>query len=419
MATTDTNNLLDFQDPGALPKELMDVPGFVNELKNHTMKVAARPNEPLAFAGALAMTAHLSGRTYRDAHGTRTNLYLAALAPSGMGKEEPRVVNKLLAAAAGNAESIPDAIASGEGLEEAMAENPSLLLQCDEADALLTAMRGADSRASKLNEMILRFFSESKSVHALRLKASDKGQVKVIPFPHLTLFATGIPQFFYGALNDKALQNGLLGRCLFLDTDEFRPYGEMTEEKIPEELVGMARRWVALEQRIVETGTLNPIVVGETSEAKLKIAEMKFTCDEITRRLMDSDLGTAASLYVRVPEKALKLSLLRAISANPEMPQMTGEDIVWSGKFVSHVTKRMLYMSQFYVAEGKFDRLKKRFIALLTKAGGQLDRTTLLRKLNIDSSTFQKIVMTLHMSDMIEEEMLSRRKTIYTLKTAA
>ena len=170
---TENNNLLDFQDPGALPKELMDVPGFVNELKNHTLAVAPRPNEPLAFAGALAMLAHLSGRSYVDERGSHTNLYLAALAPTAMGKEEPRDTNKALACAAGILASVPDTIASGEGLEDAVAASPSLLLQTDEADALLTAMRGSDSRAAKLNEMVLRFFSETKSGHAMRIKAGE------------------------------------------------------------------------------------------------------------------------------------------------------------------------------------------------------------------------------------------------------
>ena len=60
-------------------------------------------------------------------------------------------------------------------------------------------------------------------------------------------------------------------------------------------------------------------------------------------------------------------------------------------------------------------------IALNRKAleNGQLDRSTLLKNLNIDSATFQRIVLTLHMCDAIEEESISRRKTIYTLKTAA
>ena len=220
------NNALDFWDPGPMSHELLSVPGFVNELKNHTLAVAPRPNEPLAFAGALAMLAHLTGRSYVDERGSHTNLYLAALAPTGMGKDEPRVINKELAAAVGILDSVPDSIASGEGLEDAVAASPSLLLQTDEADALLTALRGGDSRASRMNEMVLRFFSESRSGHAMRLSAGQK-RPTIIHLPHLTLFATGIPKFVYGALNRKALENGLLGRCLFIETDDFQPLGEM------------------------------------------------------------------------------------------------------------------------------------------------------------------------------------------------
>jgi hypothetical protein len=48
--------------------------------------------------------------------------------------------------------------------------------------------------------------------------------------------------------------------------------------------------------------------------------------------------------------------------------------------------------------------------------GGQIDRCTGLKNMNIDVYTFNKILLTLHASDMIEEEMLDRRKTIITLK---
>ena len=201
-----SRNALDFQDPGTMREELLSVPGFVNELKDHTLAVSPRPNPPLAFAGALAMLAHLTGRSYVDERGSHTNLYLAALAPTAMGKEDPRDTNKKLAAAAGILPSVPDTPASGEGLEDAVAASPSLLLQTDEADALLTAMRGNDSRASKMNEMVLRFFSEAKSAHAMRLKAGMT-TAPIIPLPHLTLFATGIPQFVYGALTAKALDS--------------------------------------------------------------------------------------------------------------------------------------------------------------------------------------------------------------------
>ena len=102
-----TTNALDFQDPGTMSEELLNVPGFVNELKNYTLAVSPRPNPPLAFAGALAMLAHLTGRSYVDERGSHTNLYLAALAPTAMGKEDPRDTNKKLAAAAGILPSVP------------------------------------------------------------------------------------------------------------------------------------------------------------------------------------------------------------------------------------------------------------------------------------------------------------------------
>ena len=108
-----------------------------------------------------------------------------------------------------------------------------------------------------------------------------------------------------------------------------------------------------------------------------------------------------------------------AISTNPEQPQMTADAVTWGSRYAAHVTRKMLYEAQFNVSEGKFDRLKKRFLGLLSKAGGEMDRSTLLKNMTIDSMTFQRIVLTLHMCDLIEEETLSRRKTIYTLKTAA
>ena len=45
-----------------------------------------------------------------------------------------------------------------------------------------------------------------------------------------------------------------------------------------------------------------------------------------------------------------------------------------------------------------FGSLKKRM------AGGEMSRSELLRRLHIDSATFRKVVLTLHMCEMIKEE---------------
>ena len=78
----------------------------------------------------------------------------------------------------------------------------------------------------------------------------------------------------------------------------------------------------------------------------------------------------------------------------------------------------MLYMAQFYVAEGKFDSLKKRCVALIAKAGGALDRTSLLHKLSVDAITFKKLILTLEMCNLVESEMSDRGKYLYHLSAA-
>ena len=105
-----------FINPGPLPEELTDVPGFVMDLADTIMCNSHSPNRTLAFAGALAMLAHLAGRTFSDASGTRTNLYVIALAPSGSGKEAPRRINNQLAKSLGISESLMESVASGEAL---------------------------------------------------------------------------------------------------------------------------------------------------------------------------------------------------------------------------------------------------------------------------------------------------------------
>ena len=90
-----------------------------------------------------------------------------------------------------------------------------------------------------------------------------------------------------------------------------------------------------------------------------------------------------------------------------------------AARLATHLTKRMIYMAQFYVSEGKFDSLKKRMLAMLTRAGGTMDRASLLKNMHVDVETFKKIIKTLHMCNMIEEEFISAKTTSYTLKDVA
>jgi len=416
MATETT--LLDFQDPGKLSDELLDMPGFVNELTNYTLDQSHSPNRALAFLGAIALQAHLAGRSYADTHGTRTNLYLIALGETGIGKDTPRQINRKLADAAGITASLSDAVASGEALEELIAKHPALLYQPDEAESFIGSLRGTGRNAMGLSERVRRLYSASAGLYTVRATAKSPDGT-LVPYPHLTLFGTGTPQAFYDALDARSIVNGLFGRCLVVNIPDEYKANHPTEMPIPSQLTDIARWHAANEKNAIESGDLNLITVNETPEAKGAFRSSADTLMILRKRLADSELFTARALVVRMNEKIAKLAMIRAISGSPEKPVVTGDDVRWAAQFVAHITKEMLHEAQFHVAEGKFDALVKRFLGLLAKHGGTLDRRTLIKNLHIDHLTFRRIVMTLHMCDSIIEEAESGKNTIYTIKSAA
>ena len=62
-------------------------------------------------------------------------------------------------------DGLADSFASGEGLEDALFMNPTMLFQVDEMDTLLNSMKTKDSRAEGLIEKMLRIFTASAAAY--------------------------------------------------------------------------------------------------------------------------------------------------------------------------------------------------------------------------------------------------------------
>lgn len=409
---TNCKQLLDFADPGPLDARLTQVPGFINEVKDFTLSAAHSPNPTLAFMGALGLLAHLSGRSHSDTHGTRTNLYLVALGETGIGKEAPRQTNHRILDAIGYSRSVLDTAASGQGLEDRLIESPNLLLQADETETMFRQMRSESRLGEAMSERFRRLYTASQGKYVTRAKANEP--TATLENPHLTFLGTGTPDAFYDTLNSRMVENGMYGRCLVLKAED-RYLSQLPNlGPIPDDILKWSR--ILYEREMAFAGGLT--LVRETPEATERILELNADAMAQRRELDAQNLAYARALLVRMPEKIAKLTLLSALSRNPEEPLIDVCDVDWATRFVTHVSASMLHEAQFHVSEGKFDRLVKRAIGMLDKAGGSLDRSTMLKNLHVDSQTFQRIMLTLHMSDMIEEEWLDRRKVVFTLKNA-
>jgi hypothetical protein len=421
------------QDPGLVPEDLLSVPGFVDMLIDHTLATAPYPNRPLAFAGALSMLAHLTGRNFRNERNLRTNIYMLALADSGVGKDYPRKVNMNLAAEIGIMPTMADRFASAEGLEDALLIHPSSFFQVDEVDTLFAALQDKkDSAMEKTYGALLQFATSSDTTYTLRKKAIaqaggktakfDKVRARGIREPHLTMLGCAIPKYLYSALSERSLENGLISRCLVLEAGPRGKAGNPHHKPFSEELLSVAQYLVGLggfdglDLENLDTPPpeyAEPITVTETEEA----AKCSLMVTENCEALYEKAKTTAEkTLWSRVAEKVSRLSLLYAISENAYEPVISGQSVDWAWRLVEHMTRRMLYQASVYVHDNEFDALRQKALRYLRDYGnGSLNHGRLLRYLHIDADTFRRVIDTLVQSELITAEQLSRGGLRYSL----
>ena len=421
------------KDPGALPDGRLSMPGFVNMLTDHTLACAPYPNRTLAFAAALAMLSHLTGRNFRDSHHLRTNIYLIALADSGVGKDFPRKVNMNLAAELGVMGGMADRFASAEGLEDALLVNPCSFFQVDEIDTLFASLaEKGDSSMERIYGALLQFATSADTTYARRKKAIqqtggkagkfDKIRSRGIREPHLTLLGTAIPKYLFSAVSERAMENGLLSRCIVFEAGERGTAGNPHFKPFPDELMSRARHLVSLggfegldlENLENAPQTYNePYTVTETADAEKKRKDVVARCEALYR---SSKTTSEKALWSRAAEKSSKLALLYAISENPRDPLISGSAVEWAWCIIEHLTRRMLYQASVYVHDNEFDALRQKALRYLRDYGhGTLMHGQLLRYMHIDADTFRRVIETLLQSELITATELSRGGYRYTM----
>ena len=408
-----------FSDPGVIPDDLLTVPGFIDDLMNYTLRTAYYPNRTLAFAGALAMLAHLTGRRFKDQRGSRFNIYLLALAKSGVGKEHPRGTNIDLATQMAFISELGDTFASGEGLEDSMCMSPSMLYQVDEIDYLFNTVKLKDSRAEQINSMLLKLYSESKTTHIMRKKAIQRGAPPVgtaIVQPHLTMFGTATPKFFYQSLTERTMENGLLARCIVLEAGERGKAGEPHEEDFPESVIATVRNLIRIGHENNLAGEFpRPLVLQENPDATNRIREILGYADEEYRKASERGDDSANALWARAGEKVLKLAAIYAISENAVEPVITIDGVNWAWRFIEHMTRRMLFMASMFVADTDFDAQAMKVIRLVRQKRGRISHGKLLRNSHLDKDSFKRIVETLIESGTLRKEFGDRGGVFYVL----
>ncbi|MBX3404547.1 MAG: DUF3987 domain-containing protein [Phycisphaeraceae bacterium] len=356
-------------DPGPFPQHLLTVPGLIGEVVAHNVAYAPRPQPQLALASAIALQAVLAGRKVCDERGNRTNLYCVGLAKSGAGKDHARKLTRdiLFAAGADDLEGNED-LASDAGLFTAVESQPAILFQLDEFGRFLRTI-GDPKKAPHLFNVLtafMKFYSSADTF--VRGKAyADAKRNKSVDQPCVVLYGTTVPDSFWESLTSESLSDGFIGRLLVFECPERPKRQRRARVPPPKAIVDRVRWW----NEFSPGGNLRkehpkPLVVTATPEAAARFDAL---ADHADAEMEAKGEGIAA-VWSRAEEKACRLALIYACSANPENPVIEELAASWACDLSSYVTRRLLFEAHVRIADGQFDARQKRVLRIIDEHGG-------------------------------------------------
>ncbi|MGD9646980.1 MAG: bifunctional DNA primase/polymerase [Pirellulales bacterium] len=367
-------------DPGPFPADLLIVPGLLGEFIRFTVATAYKPQPVLALGASLPLLGSLAGRKVADPYGTRTNIYTIGVADSGAGKERAREVCKELLFGAGAAKELlgPERIASSAGLVSAVSRKPSILLLVDEIGRVLKTT--GDRRTPHLFEIptiLMEFFTASRSVYTGACYADERKTVE-IDQPNVSLYGTTVPQSLFEAFTKENLTDGLVSRMMIFESADSDPDPQSPiAQDVPAELIDAAKGWLRFD---AGSGNLRnehprPATVPYDAGAEHVIAQLQ-ELERLEKKTLGAPYGT---LWTRAVEKARKLALLYACSANPQRPVVTVDAATWACRLSEYLTRRLIYLASRWVSDNQVESDTKRVLRIIAEHAEGIDGTALTR----------------------------------------
>lgn len=388
-------------DPGPIPEHMFHIPGLVAQVMDFTMAHAPYPNLGLAFCGAMALQSYLCARKVRTTGDLRPNIYLLALASSGTGKDFPRKVNSRVLFEIGRVSALGDKFASGEGIQDALVRTSAMLFQNDEMDGVLRQINlDRENKRESIPNILLTLYTSANDIYPVRVKAGQK-EAAHIDQPHLTLFGTATPQYFYESLSQRMLTNGFFARMMIVDIGK-RGEGQKpgSARHLPDEILDTARWWAEYQPGTTRRNLLEvhpePIVVPSSPEAEKAITALQRQTETEYSQAHERNDEVARVAWSRTCENAKKLAMLYACSENHENPTISLPGVEWATAFAMHQTRRQLFLAASYVAENPFHAECLKLLRKLREAPGQqLAHSTLLKRMKMKTKDFRELMETL------------------------
>ena len=343
-------------------------PGFVGHFASFLTQHSKYKQPIIALASSLCFAGTLMGRKYRTEENTRTNLFLAVLAPTGSGKQFPRDVIKQF----DNAHDLKmfgsEKVTSRAAIERLITWRPSCLFLIDEFGMYLKQLMATTTGyQADIIQTLMEVFTSCTGPYYPLDRATQEEDRYFIDQPCLSVFGTATPETFWDGLNTSKIRDGSLNRFLIFQTPNKRPERHRPEiiRKFPPSLVDQA-----LGFRDTPTSTQPGNVVGCPDPEVIHYSDEAFICfenleDECTK-LIDAQSVTS-SMWVRVVEYAKKIALIIAVGDGKKEIEFGHAE--YGCGLVKQLTEQTIVSIKQNLSDNLNEKLSKKVERIIRDAG--------------------------------------------------
>ena len=358
--------------------------GFVGDLTKFIVDNSKYHQPILALSASLAYAGVLMGRKVATEENTRTNLFIAALAPTGHGKESARFIIKKLDADLKLECFGAEKVTSRAAIERVLAWRQSSLFMIDEFGLYMKAIfsNNASSHQLEIMSTFMEVFTSSGGSYYGQDKASLKDQERFeLQQPCCSIYGTSTPSTFWQSLNSGKVKDGSLGRFLCFSTNPDRPARQRGKiiGKFPKNIVDRCQYFKNMS---IQPGK----VKGNMSEAMAipdpEIIVYSDSAWDLFEKLEDysnekiDSSGVTGSMWVRSAEMAKKIALINCVS--DDKSEISADHAEYACELVKFLTQNTCTEIFLHLADNDNERVSKRVERLIIDSGAKGLSTTLL-----------------------------------------
>jgi len=327
-------------------------PGLTGDIARFIYDAAPIQVPEIALIGAIGLMAGICGRAYNISR-SGLNLYLLALANTGMGKDAAsNGIDKLMSEVklkVPNASEFigPETVSPQAVVKHMDKTSLSFVSIVGEFGLKLKTMSSYNASPNDVGLKRLMLILYSKSAQGLEYQpmiySDSVKNTKTLIAPSYSIIGESTPERFYENLTEIMITEGLLPRFLIIEHKGKRPY--LNENHIfSKPSIQLIEQVAALSSNALMLNHSKRITEVSIEHSCVKTLKdfMIFCTDEINKADSTSNRNVIGELWNRAHLKLLRLSGLIAVGCNPYYPSVSPQIVDWSMKIILQDVRNMI-----------------------------------------------------------------------------